>query len=109
MKGRIILLFCATSLNIGCSLIGHKLGESVDKATGKDKYADQYSEEGLEVDVEIVKAIVKKSKNNEEAWNDPWVEEQEFKYCSQIPSCWNKRKIEQESTPTKDSTKSTYE
>jgi hypothetical protein len=107
MKRRKIILFCAISLNISCSLIGHELGENVDKATGKDKYADQYAEEGLEVDVEIVKAILKKSKENKETWNDPWVAEQELKYCSQIPSCWNKRNTEQKSTSTKDSTKST--
>jgi hypothetical protein len=79
----------------------------------EDKYANQYAEEGLDVDidvdVEIVKSLLTKSKENKDAWDDPWLEKQELQYCSQIPNCWNKRIIEQESSSKPSSTKSTHE
>jgi len=92
------LFFCVITLISGCTLIGYKLGESVDKATDSDKFANQYAGEGSDIDIEIGKALLAKKDKIKETWNDPWVKEQEQKYCSQIPSCWNKRSIKQENT-----------
>jgi hypothetical protein len=109
MNIRLIILFCTIALNVGCTLIGYKLGEKVDKATDRDKFANQYAEEGLDVDVEIVKALLSRSEKNQETWNDPWVEEQQQKYCSQVPSCWNKRSINQSDSTDPDSTEHSAE
>ena len=95
MKYQTHLFIGLIFINTGCSLIGNKLGEKVDNVLDEEKYADQYAKEGLEEDVKAIKAFLTPSKKNKEEWKDPWVEKQELQYCSQIPSCWDKRVVVQ--------------
>ena len=85
-KTILVLLFILTT-NTGCSIIGNKVGKSLDSGDST-RYEDKYTSKGAEADIAIIQAIFFSHDEEPEIDTRACKEPNTRQICTVKKGCW---------------------